>query len=68
MTRSRGKDELARVADRLDAKTRQKRWTDRTGYLIERVMIGAYAMRKLIDAYKVSDSVRQRQIPYCAST
>jgi hypothetical protein len=58
------KDELVKVADRLDAKTKQKRWSDRTGYLIERdFMVSAFAMRRLIDAHKVSDSLRQRQIP-----
>jgi hypothetical protein len=58
------KDELVRVADRLEAKTRQKRWTDRTGYLIERdFMVSAYAMRKLSGSHKVSDERRQRQIP-----
>jgi hypothetical protein len=42
-------DELVEVADRMDAKTKQKRWTDRTGYLIERdFMVSAYAIRKLI--------------------
>jgi hypothetical protein len=57
------KEELAKVADRLDAKTKQKRWTDRTAYLIERdFMVSAYAMRKLIDAFKVSDALRLRQI------
>lgn len=44
------KDELVKVAGRLDVKMKQKRWTDRTGYLIERdLMVSAYAMRKLID-------------------
>ena len=58
------KEELLKVADRLDAKTKQKRWTDRTGYLIERdFMVSAYAMRRLIEAFKVSDALRLRQIP-----
>ncbi len=55
------KDELVKVADRLEAKTEQKRWTERTGYLIEQdFMVSAYAIRKLIDAHKVSDKLRQR--------
>ena len=58
------KDELVKVADRLEAKTRQKRWTVRTGHLIERDFVaGAYAMRKLIDGHTVSDKLRQRQVP-----
>ena len=58
------KDELVKVADRLEAKTKQKRWTDRTDYLIERdFAVGAYAMRKLIDAREVPDELSQRQVP-----
>ena len=59
------KDELVKIADRLEAKTKQKRWTDRTGYLIERdFMVGAYTMRKLIESHTVSrrasDNVKSR--------
>jgi hypothetical protein len=58
------KDDLIRIADRLEAKTKQKRWTERTGYLIERdLMVSAFAIRRLLDAHKVSDVLRQRQIP-----
>ena len=49
---------------RLEAKTKQKRWTDRTGYLIERdFMVGAHAMRKLIEAHEVPVQLGQRDIP-----
>ncbi len=58
------KEELVKVANRLEAKTKQKRWTDRTGHLIERdFIVSAYAMRKLVDSHKVSDELGQRQIP-----
>lgn len=58
------KEELSKVADRLEAKTKQQRWTDRTGYLIERdFMVSAFAIRRLLDAHKISDALRQRQIP-----
>ncbi len=58
------KDELVKVAGRLEAKTKQKRWTERTGYLIERdFVVSAYAMRKLIESHKVSDTLRHRQFP-----
>ena len=58
------KDELVKVADRLEAKTRQKRWTGRTGYLIERdFMVGAYAIRKLIESHEVSEELGQYRIP-----
>jgi hypothetical protein len=58
------KDELVTVADRLEAKTKQTRWTDRTGLLIERdFIVGAYAMRKLVDSRVVSSELRKRHIP-----
>ena len=56
--------ELVKVAGRLEAKTKQKRWTNRTGYLIERdFMVGAHAMRKLIEAHEVPVQLGQRDIP-----
>jgi hypothetical protein len=58
------KSELVKVADRLEAKTKQRRWTDRTGYLIERdFIVSAYALRKLIESHEVSVQLRQLQIP-----
>jgi hypothetical protein len=61
---SQWKDELVKVADRLEAKTKQARWTDRTGVLIERdFIVGTYAMRKLVDSRDVSVQLRQRHIP-----
>src|SRR5262245_14012129 len=56
------KEELVKAAERLEAKTRQTRWTGRTDYLIERdFIVSAYTMRKLIESYDVSEDVRQRQ-------
>lgn len=56
------KDELIAVAERLRRKTTQKRWTERSGFLVERdLMVSAYSLRKLIDNHKVSDSLTQRQ-------
>jgi hypothetical protein len=58
------KDELVKVADRLEAKTKQRRWTDRTGYLIERdIVASAYALRKLVESREVSQELTQHQIP-----
>lgn len=55
------KDELLRVAARLERKRTQKRWTERSGYLVERdLMVSAYAIRKLIEASKVSDALSGR--------
>lgn len=54
------KDELLLLANRLESRIRQRRWTDRTSFLAERdVMVGTYAVRKLLDTPgKVSDQVR----------
>ena len=58
------KEELVRVADRLEAKTKQTRWTYKTGVVIEQgFVVSAYAMRKLIQSGAVSDEIRQRQFP-----
>jgi hypothetical protein len=57
-------DELVQIAARLEAKTKQKRWTERTGHLIERdVVVSAYAMRKLIASGEASEGSGERQIP-----
>jgi hypothetical protein len=61
---SQWKDELVAVAYRLEAKTKQARWTDRTGFLIERdFIVSAYAMRKLIGSRDVSSELRKRHFP-----
>jgi len=57
-------DELLKTADRLEARTKQTRWTDRTGYLTERdFVLSAYAMRKLVEAGETPEGVKRRQIP-----
>jgi hypothetical protein len=57
-------DELVKIADRLEAKTKQQRWVERTHYLVERdFVLGAYAMRKLIETDEVSAELGQRRIP-----
>lgn len=58
------RDELVAVGERLEAKTKQKRWTARTDYLIERDFAsGAYAMRKLIESHHVPDGLATRRVP-----
>ena len=55
------RDELVRVAGRLETKTKQARWTNRTDYLIERdFVVGAYAMRWLLESGQVSDDALHR--------
>lgn len=45
------KDELIKVAERLEAKTKQRRWAPMTEFLIERdVVMGAYGLRTVIAA------------------
>jgi hypothetical protein len=57
------KIELLRIADRLERKKTQRRWTEQTGFLVERdVMVGAYALRKLLEARKISDLLANRQV------
>jgi hypothetical protein len=58
------KEELVKIADRLESKTKQTRWTNRTGYLIEQDFVASgYAMRKLIESDRVSDELARRQFP-----
>jgi hypothetical protein len=58
------KNDLTRVADRLEARAHQKRWTERTSYLVERdVLVGAFSARKLLDSHKVSQQTSGRSFP-----
>lgn len=57
------KEELLRVASVLEGRRTQQRWTERTSFLVERdVMIAAYAIRRLIEASKVSDDLAETRI------
>jgi hypothetical protein len=57
------KIELLKIADRLEKRKTQRRWTERTSFLVERdMMIAAYAIRKLFEAAKLSDRLSARQI------
>lgn len=56
------KDELVKVAERLEAKTKQRRWADRTEFLIERdFVMGGYALRRAIAAE--SESFARTRVP-----
>lgn len=59
------KEELLRTADRLEKKATQRRWTERSAFLVERdVMVSAYAIRKLLEApAKLSDHVKELRLP-----
>lgn len=57
------KEELGRVADRLEKRQVQVRWTDRTSYLVERdVMVAAFSVRKLHEARKISDELVSKPV------
>jgi len=57
------KDELLVIADRLERRKAQRRWTERTGFLVERdIMLSAYAVRKLLESRKISDILAARQV------
>lgn len=57
------KDELIKTASRLERKKTQKRWTDRSGFLVERdIMVGAYSVRRLIECWKVSHDLAASRI------
>jgi hypothetical protein len=56
--------ELVKIAERLEAKTKQTRWTERTEMLLEREFIaGAYAMVKVLQSSTGSDETLRRRIP-----
>ncbi|OBK72748.1 hypothetical protein [Mycobacterium sp. 1274761.0] len=64
-------DALVEIAVRLEAKTRQSRWTARTDHLIERdFALGAYAIRKLVESRHVPDDISGRSFPVrrCGAT
>ena len=57
------KVELLKIASRLERRKFQRRWIEQTGFLVERdVMVSAYAVRKLLEARKVSDSLASQQM------
>jgi hypothetical protein len=55
------REQLLRSADDLERRKTQRRWTERTSFLVERdVMVGCYAVRRLHEARKVSDTLASR--------
>lgn len=56
--------ELGRIAKRLERKSRQEGWSDRSTFRTEKdLMIAGYAIRRLKEARKLSDSLVAAQIP-----
>jgi hypothetical protein len=57
------KEELFRHARRIRQRKVLKRWSDRSSAGLEKdLMIGFYSIRKLVEAHKVSDEIRDRSI------
>lgn len=57
------RNELHRIAKRLTQKKTQKRWVDRSFFLVERdLMIGFFALRRLIEAEKTSSLLPKRRL------
>jgi hypothetical protein len=57
------RDDLLRIADQLERRAGQRRWTERTSYLVERdLMVGAYAVRRLSESYRLSDELQEHRL------
>ena len=57
-------EELLHVAQRLVARRTQRRWTERTAFLLERdIMVSAYTIRKLCEALKLSTAFKAQDVP-----
>ena len=58
------KEELFRNANRLKRRQTQRKWVERSHAGLEKdVMISFYSIRKLIEAHKISDELRDRPVP-----
>lgn len=57
------REQLRSIAIALRRRSHQKRWTERTHFLVERdLMFGAYAIRRLIESNKTSSRLPDRRI------
>lgn len=56
------KDDLLKIARTLERRIAQTRWGDKNLFVVEReIFLGFYAIRKLIESKKISDSLSQRR-------
>ncbi|WP_275544560.1 MULTISPECIES: hypothetical protein [unclassified Pseudomonas] len=64
------KDDLLKLASRLERRLIQTRWDEKNFYTVEKeIFIGFYSIRKLIESKKVSDHISKKkyniqEIPY----
>ena len=57
------REDLLRIASRLEKRYTQKRWSERSFYLLEKeIFLGAFAARKLIESRKVADQVAKSRV------
>lgn len=67
------KDDLLKLARTLEQRLIQTRWGDKNLFIVEKeLFIGFYAIRKLIESNKISDSISRRrhqlkEFPYCGN-
>jgi len=55
------KDDLIKLADRLELRLVQTRWGNKNLYTLEKeIFLGFYSIRKLIESQKVSDSLKTK--------
>lgn len=55
------KDDLLKLADRLELRTIQTRWGEKNFYTLEKeIFVGFYSIRKLIESKKISDPLRSK--------
>lgn len=58
------RDELLKVAERLEQKSSQKRWMERSSFIVERdIMTSAYAIRRLLEGGRISRTTSAQQVP-----
>ncbi len=52
------KDDLLKLADKLERRLIQKRWSEKSFYTLEKeIFIGFFSIRKLIESNKISESI-----------
>jgi hypothetical protein len=58
------KDDLLKAASDLRRRRKQKRWVEASfARLEQRIMLGFYGVRKLLESRKISDRLRHRSVP-----
>jgi hypothetical protein len=57
------KDDLLKIAGRLERRLIQCRWGEKNIYTLEKeIFLGFYAIRKLVESNKISDSLKTKSI------